>query len=200
MSISTCTWTSHCRSRDEGLRRQQRRRGRDQPEERVLAFVSQPGYDPNLFVEGISTKNYDALQKDETARSTTVRCTASGTPPGSTVKPFMGLATGTWRRSSSTAACTAAGFLPAARQRIDTGLEKDRSWHRWTRLGDRAVVRRVFSTSSPTNSVSTGSTVFFHSRIRRAHRHRPDRESTGLLPSREWKRRARNQPWYRARP
>ena len=31
----------------------------------VLALVSKPGYDPNLFVEGISSKNYKALQEDE---------------------------------------------------------------------------------------------------------------------------------------
>ena len=57
----------------------------------VLAFVSQPGYDPNQFVEGISTKNYRALQQDED-RPLYNRALRGQYPPGSTVKPFMGLA------------------------------------------------------------------------------------------------------------
>ncbi len=57
----------------------------------VLAFVSQPGYDPNLFVEGISRKNYQALQEDD-SRPLYNRALRGQYPPGSTVKPFMGLA------------------------------------------------------------------------------------------------------------
>ncbi|MGB5650150.1 MAG: penicillin-binding transpeptidase domain-containing protein, partial [Sedimenticolaceae bacterium] len=51
----------------------------------VLAFVSQPGYDPNLFVEGISNRDYDALQEDED-RPLYNRALRGQYPPGSTVK------------------------------------------------------------------------------------------------------------------
>ena len=57
----------------------------------VLALVSKPGYDPNLFVEGISSKNYHALQQDEN-KPLYNRALRGQYPPGSTIKPFVGLA------------------------------------------------------------------------------------------------------------
>ena len=57
----------------------------------VLALVSKPGYNPNLFVEGISSKDYRALQKDEN-KPLYNRALRGQYPPGSTVKPFVGLA------------------------------------------------------------------------------------------------------------
>jgi len=56
----------------------------------VLALVSMPGFDPNLFVDGISPQDWDALRTDEKPM---VNRALSGTyPPGSTYKPFMALA------------------------------------------------------------------------------------------------------------
>ena len=57
----------------------------------VLALVSKPGYNPNLFVEGISSKDYRALQEDEN-KPLYNRALRGQYPPGSTVKPFVGLA------------------------------------------------------------------------------------------------------------
>jgi penicillin-binding protein 2 len=57
----------------------------------VLALVSKPGYNPNLFVEGISSKNYKALRQDEN-KPLYNRALRGQYPPGSTIKPFMGLA------------------------------------------------------------------------------------------------------------
>lgn len=57
----------------------------------VLALVSKPGYNPNLFVEGISSKDYKALQQDEN-KPLYNRALRGQYPPGSTVKPFVGLA------------------------------------------------------------------------------------------------------------
>jgi penicillin-binding protein 2 len=57
----------------------------------VLALVSKPGYNPNLFVEGISSKDYKTLQQDEN-KPLYNRALRGQYPPGSTVKPFMGLA------------------------------------------------------------------------------------------------------------
>jgi penicillin-binding protein 2 len=56
----------------------------------VLAFVSKPTFDPNLFVEGIDADNWKALNEspDKPLLNRALRGTY---PPGSTYKPFMGL-------------------------------------------------------------------------------------------------------------
>lgn len=56
----------------------------------ILAMVSLPGYDPNLFINGISHKDWQALQAP--ARPLFNRNVLGGFPPGSTIKPFMALA------------------------------------------------------------------------------------------------------------
>ena len=57
----------------------------------VLAFVSKPTFDPNLFVEGIDQDNWQALNEspDKPLLNRALRGTY---PPGSTYKPFMALA------------------------------------------------------------------------------------------------------------
>jgi penicillin-binding protein 2 len=62
----------------------------------ILAFVSKPSFDANLFVDGIDQQSWDALNKSP-ARPMTNRPLQGQYPPGSTFKPFMalaGLATG----------------------------------------------------------------------------------------------------------
>ena len=56
----------------------------------ILAMVSTPSYDPNLFVTGISQKNYDSLlySKDRPLFDRAIR---GQYPPGSTIKPLFGL-------------------------------------------------------------------------------------------------------------
>jgi len=57
----------------------------------VLAFVSKPTFDPNLFVDGIDSENWQALNEspDKPLLNRALRGTY---PPGSTYKPFMALA------------------------------------------------------------------------------------------------------------
>lgn len=57
----------------------------------VLAMVSLPQFNPNLFVNGISHANYNALTGNP-SRPLFDRNLHGGTPPGSTLKPFAGLA------------------------------------------------------------------------------------------------------------
>jgi penicillin-binding protein 2 len=57
----------------------------------VLALVSKPGYDPNLFVEGIDPQNWKALNESP-ERPLNNRALRGVYPPGSTIKPFMALA------------------------------------------------------------------------------------------------------------
>lgn len=57
----------------------------------VLAFVSKPTFDPNLFVDGIDSENWKEL--NESADKPLLNRALRGTyPPGSTYKPFMALA------------------------------------------------------------------------------------------------------------
>ncbi len=57
----------------------------------ILAFVSKPTFDPNLFVDGIDTESWQALNQslDKPLLNRALRGTY---PPGSTYKPFMALA------------------------------------------------------------------------------------------------------------
>lgn len=57
----------------------------------VVAFVSKPEFDPNLFVHGMSHEDFDALQY-ETDKPLFNRAISGQYPPGSTFKPFVGLA------------------------------------------------------------------------------------------------------------
>ncbi|EKO3830102.1 penicillin-binding protein 2 [Vibrio harveyi] len=57
----------------------------------VLAMASSPSYDPNPFVNGISSKAYRALLNDP-AHPLVNRTTLGVYPPASTVKPFMAVA------------------------------------------------------------------------------------------------------------
>src|SRR5690606_27778649 len=57
----------------------------------VLAFVSKPTFDPNLFVDGIDVESWKAL--NESVDKPLLNRALRGTyPPGSTYKPFMALA------------------------------------------------------------------------------------------------------------
>jgi penicillin-binding protein 2 len=57
----------------------------------ILAYVSMPGYDPNLFVDGIDQQSWDGLNKS-LDRPLLNRPLIGAYPPGSTFKPYMALA------------------------------------------------------------------------------------------------------------
>ncbi len=56
----------------------------------ILALVSSPSFNPNLFVTGISSKNYNAL-RDDLDQPMYNRAVQGVYPPGSTIKPMFGL-------------------------------------------------------------------------------------------------------------
>lgn len=56
----------------------------------ILAFVSRPGYDPNLFVDGIDPQSWERLVNDPD-KPLSNRALNGAYPPGSTIKPFMAL-------------------------------------------------------------------------------------------------------------
>ena len=57
----------------------------------ILALVSVPGYDPNLFVDGIDPQNWDELN-NSIDKPMVNRALNGAYPPGSTFKPYMALA------------------------------------------------------------------------------------------------------------
>jgi penicillin-binding protein 2 len=76
----------------------------------VLAFVSKPTFDPNLFVEGIDQENWQALNEspDKPLLNRALRGTY---PPGSTYKPFMALAALTTGKRTPQQAFADPGFF-----------------------------------------------------------------------------------------
>lgn len=162
----------------------------------VLALVSRPSFDPNLFVTGISTADYRVL-RDSPDKPLYNRAIRGQYPPGSTIKPFValgGLETGTIGFTDSK-------WCPGFYQ-LPGHSHKYRDWKRW---GHGRV--------SMKEAIVQSCDVYFY---RLAHEMEIDRlhgflagigfgkptgvdlsgELGGLLPSRAWKRRTRNQPWF----
>lgn len=162
----------------------------------VLALVSRPGFDPNLFVNGIRTADYKALIENPD-RPLFNRALAAAYPPGSTIKPLMGLA-GLEHQLITPEEIMFAGpyyQLPNDKHRY---RDWKRGGHGWVDL-DHAIAQSC--------------DVYFYDL---AHKMGIDRmhefftrfglgqktgidlpgEVSGLVPSRSWKRAAKNQPWY----
>jgi penicillin-binding protein 2 len=76
----------------------------------VLAFVSKPTFDPNLFVDGIDSENWKELNEspDKPLLNRALRGTY---PPGSTYKPFMALAALNTGKRSATMTMYDGGFF-----------------------------------------------------------------------------------------
>ena len=76
----------------------------------VLAFVSKPGFDPNLFVDGIDPQNWKELNESPD-RPMVNRALAGTYPPGSTFKPFMALAALTYGKRRPEQAISDPGYF-----------------------------------------------------------------------------------------
>ena len=162
----------------------------------VLAFVSLPTYDPNPFVNGIDYDDYAALRNND-REPLFNRALRGQYPPGSTIKPFMGLAGLESGISSSHSKTYCPGFymLPG----------KDRKYRDWKRTGHGTVDLNIAITQS--------CDVYFYDlaqslgidRIHDYLQHFGFGEATGidiqgelpgLLPSKAWKRSRRDLPWF----
>jgi len=162
----------------------------------VLALVSLPSFDPNLFVNGIDSASYDALANSK-EQPLFNRALNGQYPPGSTIKPvygLLGLETGEIRPDTQ---IWDPGFftLKGDERRYRDWRKEGHGWVDFNKsivescdtfyydlaltLGiDRmSEFMRAFGFGKPTGIDLTG-------------------ESAGLMPSREWKRRAHRQPWF----
>ncbi len=162
----------------------------------VLAFVSEPGYDPNLFVTGISIDEYSALQteRDQPLFNRVLR---GQYPPGSTFKPFValaGLANGVRDRDDSLT-CHGSYSLP----------DVDHRWRDWKRWGHGKVnMQKAMAQSCDVYFYDLAYDLgidamhefigpFGFGRETGIDLHG---ERVGILPSRDWKRQHRGEPWY----
>ncbi|MGP8032609.1 MAG: penicillin-binding protein 2 [Steroidobacteraceae bacterium] len=95
----------------------------------VLALVSLPGFDPNLFARGITPAEYGALAND-IDRPLFNRALRGTYPSGSTIKPVLGLAALTDHTiaADTKVFCNAEFFLPGSRHVWRTDKGEPRGW------------------------------------------------------------------------
>lgn len=162
----------------------------------VLAFVSLPSYDPNLFVNGIDFATYSAL-KDNDRQPLFNRALRGQYPPGSTVKPFMGLAGLELGVTTSHSRTYCPGYYTLA--------GNERKYRDWKRTGhgtvdlDNAITQSCdvyFYDLALSLGIDNMHSYLSHFGFGRATGIDIIGEVSGLLPSREWKRKRRNQPWF----
>jgi penicillin-binding protein 2 len=166
----------------------------------VLALVSKPGYDPNLFVEGIDPASWEALNNDP-AKPLNNRAVTGAYPPGSTFKPFMALMALHLGKRSPEYTIADPGFftLPGVAHRY-------RDW----KLGGHGMVNLhksiVISCDTYYYGLAADTDIDqLHGFLAQLGFGQPtgldiEGEKPGLLPSREWKRkrfrRPEEQRWY----
>ncbi len=162
----------------------------------VLAMVSQPSFDPNPFVTGISFKAYGEL-RDSLDQPLFNRVLRGLYPPGSTIKPMVaiaGLDSGVITPSSRV-------FDPGFYQ-LPNNKHKYRNWNRY---GDGWVdLDLALSRSNDTYFYDLAQKLGidrlhdYMSRFGFGQRVSLDmfEETAGLMPSRDWKRDRYRQPWY----
>lgn len=163
----------------------------------VIALVSAPGYDANLFVNGISRVDYSALQEDADLPLFN-RALQGQYPPASTIKPIWGLAGLHYGSVTSTTRFSDPGWF---------SLPNDsRRYRDWKRGGHGGSVNLEMA-------VVESCDVYFYELayklgIDRLHEFGArfglgavtgidnTNERSGLLPSRAWKEESRQSHWY----
>lgn len=162
----------------------------------VLAFVSRPGFDPNPFVTGISTKDYKTLREspDQPLYNRALRGLY---PPGSTVKPFIALAGLEYGVIDFGHRLYCPGYY-----KLPNVNHKYRDWKKWGHgmvdmndaitqscdvyFYDLALALGIDRLSSFMHQFGFGE----KSGIDLVG------EVSGLMPSKEWKQSHRGRPWY----
>lgn len=162
----------------------------------VLAMVSSPSYDPNMFVRGIRNKEYADLLNDP-SRPLVNRVSQGAYAPASTVKPLlavMGLNEGAITPYSR--------FFGGPFFQLPGSSHKFRDWRKWGHgwldvyraievSADTFFYDLAYRTGIDTiNKYMTAFGFGQHSGLD------VNEESTGVMPSREWKKNRRRQTWF----
>lgn len=162
----------------------------------VLALYSNPSYDPNLFVHGISSKNYSSLLNSPD-RPLINRATQGQYPPASTIKPHLalvGLDSGTIDKQYT--------INDTGRYRLPNVSHVWRDWRKWGH--GKVNVTKAIEVSCDTfyydlayklgiDKINETMTEFGFGDYTGIDLYE---ESDGNMPSRGWKRARFNQPWY----
>jgi penicillin-binding protein 2 len=162
----------------------------------ILAFVSLPAYDPNPFVNGIAYDDYAALKEDD-KEPLFNRALRGQYPPGSTIKPFMGLAGLEQGITGSHSKTYCPGFYT-----LPNNTRKFRDWKRGghgTVDLHKAIVQSCdvyFYDLALSLGIDRMHDYLQHFGFGRKTGIDIQGELSGLLPSQEWKRSRRNQPWF----
>lgn len=163
----------------------------------VLAIVSTPSFDPNLFVSGISNRDYSAL-RDSPDRPLLNRSMQGQYPPGSTVKPMYALGGLYYEVSTPEWSVYDPGFY-----RLNGKGRRYRDWKKW---GHGKAVDLYMAVQQScdvyfydlANKVGIDRMHNFAIRFGLGNATGVDQtsERNGVMPSSEWKNRAMNQIWY----
>ena len=162
----------------------------------VLAFVSKPGYDPNLFIDGIDEQSWNELNNspDVPLNNRALRGQYS---PGSTIKPFMALAGLHYNKRTPGYTISDPGYfsLPGSRHRY-------RDWkkdgHGSVDLFKSIVVSCDSYYYGLATELGIDNIYSFFSEFGFGKKTGIDMEGevSGLMPSQEWKQKRHKQKWY----
>lgn len=165
----------------------------------VLAMVSKPSFDPNLFVAGISHADYAKLN-DRTETPLFNRALGRY-PPGSTIKPFLGLAaldTGIRTREYT---ISDPGYY-----RLDSASHVYHDWTWWDNKSGHDLVnleKAIYQSCDIyffdlATDMHIDTMHDFLSRFGFGRNTSVDipQANNGVLPSSEWKQQAIGEPWY----
>jgi penicillin-binding protein 2 len=161
----------------------------------VLALVSKPGFDPNLFVDGIDPQNWEALN-DSPDHPLNNRALQGVYPPGSTFKPFMALAALELRKRSPSYTIADPGYFTLG------GGHRWRDWkaggHGMVDLHKSVVVSCDTYYYGLANDLGIDNIHQFINQFGFGKRTGIDidGEAAGLLPSQEWKMKRFKQKWF----
>ena len=168
----------------------------------VLALVSKPTFDPNRFVDGISTQDWDELM-GSIDKPMINRAINSAFPPGSTFKPFMALGALTIGKRTTTQAISDPGFFNFGNHRfmddkvgghgmVDMykSIVDSCNTYYYVLANDMGIDHIAAFMGQMGLGKKTGIDVGLESMT----------ESDGVLPSQDWKKRrfktAEQQRWY----
>ena len=162
----------------------------------VLAFVSKPGFDPNLFVTGIGQAAYASL-RDSHDQPLFNRIIQGSYPPGSTIKPIIGLAGLEYKKTYWSKTIQDPGWFKLE--------SEERLYRDWKREGHGAVnLDKAIYQSCDVYfyqlALSLGVDNIHNFMIPFGFGKRTGiditPESPGLIPSKEWKVKNRGYQWY----
>lgn len=164
----------------------------------ILAIVSSPAFDPNLFVDGIRFDDWDDLNNDPD-KPMLNRAIYSTHPPGSTFKPLMALGALTLGKRTTGQAIADPGYYNFGNRRF---MDDKVGGHGMVDMHKSIVVSCNTFYYTLANDLGIDNIAGFMSQLGLGQRTGIDvpGEATGILPSPEWKqsrfKKKEQQKWY----